>query len=81
MMIHRKLSRYIFPKKKKKKNSFTHPIKVLQPVETVAKRLSFRMVKVKEDHEALEERFPQAAYSSPAISDIHNCQLKPVFTV
>lgn len=33
------------------------------------------MVKVKKDHEALEEWFPQAAYTSPATSDIHNCQL------
>lgn len=36
------------------------------------------MVKVKKNPEALEELFPQAAYTSPATSDTHSCQLKPV---
>lgn len=54
-MICRKLCRDGYSKKKKK-NIFPHPQRVLQPVEAVEKRLSLWADKVKKDHKAQEEQ-------------------------
>lgn len=67
---------------KKNEHFFPHPQRILQSVETVEKRLSLRVDKIKKDHKAqeknaAEEWFPGAVHTSPGTYEIPICQLTP----